>query len=255
MGKRKATKELTVGEMVAQQKAELATQAMNPTSWGKVTLTKNDLIIPRLQLVQAMSEIVAQKKAAPGEIRDSLNNVLMAKEGITLEVIPLFVHKRFKVNKLIEGKGGKVEKEFHEMINIQDNPTLPGFNDDLAWQDAETIEGKLVPIERVRTYDMFFILPKSGRDVAYVMSFASSNIKAAKNMILQMAINQEAGKTPAAYCFNLDITTKTKDRSTWFVIDSTLGREASEDEQGQAFKWYKRLQAGEAKVHDDIEVV
>jgi hypothetical protein len=116
MGKRKATKELTVGEMVAQQKAELATQAMNPTSWGKVTLTKNDLIIPRLQLVQAMSEIVAQKKAAPGEIRDSLNNVLMAKEGITLEVIPLFVHKRFKVNKLIEGKGGKVEKEFHEMI-------------------------------------------------------------------------------------------------------------------------------------------
>ncbi len=83
------------------------------------------------------------------------------------------------------------------------------------------------------------------------MSFASSNIKAAKNMMLQMALNQEQGKTPAAYCFDLDIGTQSKGKNTWFVINATLGRASTEDEQGKAYKWYKRVHGGEAKVQDD----
>lgn len=254
MGKKKTTREKAVGELIARQAAELTTQGTNPMSWNKVTLTKNDLIIPRLQLTQPTSDIVTvQRKAQAGEIRDNLNNSLMAKEGTTLEVIPLYCLKRFKVNKVFEAKG-KIKKEFLEMVAIQDNPMEPGFNDDLPWKGKQLVEGKTEDIERIRTYEMFFIIPKLGRDVAYVMSFASTNIKAAKNIMLQMALNQEAGKTPAAYCFNLDINTKSNEDSTWYVIDATLGREATEEEQGKAFKWYKRVQGGEAKVHSDEEI-
>ena len=255
MGKRiKSTRGMTVSELIAKRDADITATALNPMSWGRVNLTKNDLIIPRLQLVQAMSEVVTQKKASPGEIRDSLNNSLLAKEGTPLEVLPFYSMKKFKVNKISEVKG-KTRKEFHKMVLIQDNPAAPGYNEELAWNDEEMIGGVMTKIERVRTYDLFFVIPKLGRDIAYVMSFASSNIKAAKNILLQMALNQEAGKTPAAYCFNLDIVTKSNDDSTWYVIDATLGRGAEEDEQGKAFKWYERLQAGEAKAHSDDESV
>lgn len=256
MGKRKATKEKTVGELVAEQRKDLAVQAMNPTSWSQVTLTKNDLIVPRLQLVQATSDIFRQKKAMPGDIIESLNGSKVASEGKPLEVIPIFVFKKYRVMKMVENsKTKQLDKEFHETIAIQDNPMMPGYNDDLPYQSTQKIDGKDTPILNERTYDMYFTLPKAGRDIAYVMSFSSSNMKSAKKILLQMALNQEAGKTPAAHCFNLDIITQTNDKSTWYVTEAKLGREATEDEQGQAFKWYKRLQAGEAKAHDETESV
>lgn len=257
MGKKKTpTKGKTVGELVAEQRKDLTTQALNPTSWGKMTLTKNDLIIPRLQLVQAMSDLFRQKKAMPGDIIESLNGTKVASEGKPLEVIPIFVFKKYKVSKMVENsKTKQVEKEFLETVAIQDNPTILGYNDDLSYQDTRDIEGKTVPILNERTYDLYFTLPKVGRDIAYVMSFSSSNMKSAKKILLQMALNQEAGKTPAAYCFNLDIITQSNEKSTWYVTEAKIGREATEDEQGQAFKWYKRLQAGEAKAHEESESV
>lgn len=253
MAKRKITTKIgdKVNELITKQEAALTAAAMDPTAWGKMSLTKNDLIIPWLQLTQPTSDIVTvQKKALPGEIRDSLNNSLLAKEGLPLEVIPFYVMKKFKVNKVIESKG-KVKKEFLRMTPIQDNPTQPGFNDNLPWTDKEMIDGQMCNIENIRTYDVFLIVPSLGRDLAYVMSFSSTNTKAAKNMMLQMALNQEQGKTPAAYCFDLSIGTKSNDDSTWFVIGASLGREATEKEQGQAFKWYQRVQGGEARVHEE----
>lgn len=250
--KKVKTKGLTVGEMITKQNNELTEAALDPMSWGKVTLTKNDLIIPRLILMQGTSDSVKKKLAQLGEIRDSLNNTLLADENKPLQVIPFYVYKKFKEMQIIESKG-KIEKEFLRHVVIQDNPSLPGYNDDLPWQDKEEIDGKEYSIDRIRTYDVFFVLPELGRDVAYVMSFSSTNIKAAKNMLLQMALNQEQGKTPAANCFELKVSTKANDKNTWYIVEATLGRESTDQEQGKALKWYRRVQAGEAKAQEEEE--
>lgn len=250
----KSTKKVVkVNELIAKEPSVPSTQFQQ---WSAPKMTKNDLVIPKMRLAQATSEAVQQKKAQPGEIRESLNNTLLLSGPDKLEAIPFFVLKKWHVHKLVQQKNGSIKKEYLATIPIQDNPLVEGFNDELLWKDKQKDEnGVLIDISRTRTYDVFFILPKLGRDIPYVMSFSSTNTKAAQNIMTQMNINLEAGKTPAANCFDFTIGTKSNADNTWYVTDAVLGREATFEEQDQAYKWYKRLNTEKLNIHDDGEPV
>lgn len=139
-------------------------------------LFQNDILIPKVWLVQAMSEMRKEKKAEEGQFVDSQSGEILADLAEELKFVTLKTFKRWQTFKLVQ-EGQKIKKEF-----ISSEIMVFGKNHDLPYED--TIEGE--KIVRRQVISAYILLEKDatqGINRPYIVDFAASSKGAGRALI------------------------------------------------------------------------
>ncbi len=232
-------------ELETKKSGELA--ASDTESWGQSPIvTAQDIVIPKILPLQHMSEKVTQGKGKYGEFRDTLSNNLFGDLAQPVEFVPFHVEKKWLEFEMIPKKGGAPKREYRGTVKIQDNPTQPGYNDELPLRE----EG----LERDRCMDFYVVVPSevaAGEALPYVISFRRTSLKGGKKLMTQMYVrNRAAGKVPAATVMKLVGTDTSNDDGSYIVQDVELGRAATNEEVIAAKYWYDIIKKGGARVDE-----
>lgn len=231
--------------------SNLPAEALDLDAWGeRQIVTSNDIIIPKILPMNFMSEKVKDGEAAYGEMRDTLANKKFSDLNTTFEFVPFYMEKKWYEFDIITNKAGAKKREFARVVSIQDNPTKPGYNDDLKYAEAT--------VERDRVVDVYVLIPseiEQGLDMPYVLSFRRTSLRAGKKLLQQMFVaNYAAGKVPAAVTMKLSTKSVSNDDGEFVVMDVNASRESSAKEISECLKWLKLIRAGQTKL-DDSDVV
>jgi len=139
-------------------------------------LFQNDILIPKVWLVQAMSELRKEKKADEGQFVDSQTGELLADNGEQLNFVVLKTFKRWQTFKMVQD-GNKIKKEF-----VSSEIMVLGKNHALPYQ--ETIEGE--DIVRRQVISAYILLERdatAGLNKPYIIDFAASSKLAGRKLI------------------------------------------------------------------------
>ena len=141
-----------------------------------------DIVLPRILLMQSQSDLVAQKKAKPGDYLNSLTGEILGGEGKSFEIIPLFCapkswHTSEKGPRDGKPKWKKVQSEAEIMkeYGVQ-------LAKDVPWE--EELPGRVMRFNK-RTLN-FYVLVKSeveaGEGFPYMLSFQSTAYNVGKKL-------------------------------------------------------------------------
>ena len=223
-------------EVTKVESKELAEVGLDAWGQEEVEVSSNDLVIPKLWLMQPLSEMVAEKELAKaGEIVDSLSEEVIGGPDKPVKIVP------FKVEKL--------------WYTIKDN----GDKGELVSIDAVTKENEGLEREyeldgdkykRMFTYKFFCV--KEGSSLPFIIIFKSTSIRAGKQMFTEMYIkNRMAGKSPAAKYMEISSEKKKNEKGTFFVFTVKAGDDAPVELQTMALDWFKTLKVETFKEASD----
>ncbi len=234
------------GTEIAAPKATalVAEPPVNLNDWGVPQLTSQDIIIPKILAMQAMSKQVVSGEAKMGEFRESLNGNILGDIANPIEFIPFYVEKVFVVMK--KGKGENDQFKFSRQVPITAQTEGHPFFD----TDPEGFQEKWY-----RTMNVYCLLPDQPGGIPHMFSFRSSSAKAGTKVATIMFFeNIKAGKTPASMVLKVFGEKTKNDKGTFVVMDVKKVRESTKDEVANCFEWVKTVMAGKVKVdHRDLE--
>jgi hypothetical protein len=229
-------------EIANKEKSEVAI-ALDQNEWGVTEVSSRDIIIPRILLMQPMSDKVTAGDAAFGEFRESLNNEKLGDFKAGFEFVPFHMEKVF-----IEYKVNGQKKDYLRVV-----PITPQ-NEDLPYNDVEKGEdGVSFEVSRDRVMNFYVLLPSElevGGAIPYILSARRTSMTAGKKLATQMFVkNIAAKKTPASTVCIATCGKQSNDEGTWAVMDVAPTRQSPDQYVVEALKWLKMIKAGKAKAH------
>ena len=118
--------------------------------WGDTGVNVgNDLLLPKLLVMQPASDLVTDGKAVMGEFRNSVTGEKLGSIVEPIELVAFHVMKTLDILKLTEG-----QYLWNRSLPLVENVTSPDYNDNLPWEGTDE-DG--TPIKRVRRLN-FFVL-------------------------------------------------------------------------------------------------
>jgi hypothetical protein len=220
---------------------------MNASDWGNGGVSAQDIIIPRILLMQPMSQKVTGGEAAFCEFRESLSNDLIGGIEAPFQIIPFHLEKvwiEFNVD-------DPNEKEFLQVVPITpQNQQLPY---EYEYRDED---GKLCKGMRDYTMNFYVLRPEDieiGAAIPYILSMRRSSLMAGKKLATQMYVkNTNAGKTPASTIMTVSCSKTTNDKKqTYAIMDIKPLKAAGDAYVREAFKWVSLIQQGKTKAHEE----
>lgn len=258
MSKKKKQETEAVESNVPQVKEAnaVATEFQNQAAWGGSSqVSQQDIIIPRIFLMQPMSDKVTAGEAAFGEFRESLSNEKLGDFKEALNVIPFMMKKVFVEYELIPENNGKIKKVF-----IKQYPIVPA-NESLPYTDRMEIENRdgsnkrTADVSRDRVLQFYVLLPNeidTGSALPYIISARRSSMQAGKKLATQMFVkNAMAGKTPASVMMKISSKKESNDEGTFAVLDVAPIGATPDKYVAEAFKWLNLLNQGAVKEHQE----
>jgi len=205
---------------------------VSAATWGAIEdIDGGDLLVPKIFHQQAMSKLVAEGSAKPGDFCDSLTGEILATKDKPLEVIIFGMYKSMIISK---------HDPFSNKFKLDKVVTITPEN---AMQFAgkpfveETPEGQF---KNNLQYNYYCLIPSKLGELPYVLSLGSTKTKSAKkiNTILSKLAN--AGKPGAAIVFNLLSVSEKNDQGSWFGLQVDQGRASTPEEMQAAYNWYTK---------------
>lgn len=192
-------------------------QALNSFS----DVDARDLVLPRLLLMQGLSEMVTEEKAKMGEILNSLTGEVLGGRGKPVEIIPFFLTRNFIVSE-------KLGDKFEWRGNVAADHT------NAHWKEQSHREEMVNGVLTRRDYSMdFFALlaDEAGQEDALPVqiSFRRTSLKAGKQLYTRFLLTK--GKPTTTWL--LDSKKKENDQGTFYVLEVTRGKPLT-DKQRQA---------------------
>lgn len=220
---------------VAKQESTEVVEVPQMSDWGEVEVDASNILIPKVLLMQGLSEMVADEKAKIGDMLYSLDDKIIGGTEKPLEFIPFHIDMIWIV---------KHDGEFHH-IEPQN-----AANKNLQWE--ELVNG--VQVQNVLCMNVYAILAND-LSMPVIIPFKSTSLKAGKKVTTQMYFtNKTANMIPPAITMELSSTKTKNDKGTFAVLDTKAKRASSKEEIAAAFKWFKAVNAGETKA-DDSDVM
>ena len=199
-------------------------------------VTDQDIILPRILLMQGLSTKVAEGKAKSGQIIDSLSGGLLADVGKSIEVLPIYRFKSFRLFKDMAGKPQFVKE-------------VPYDADTIDWETKRIreIEEDGEKLKVFITLNVFVLVVDKIKALPYMLSFSSTNYKVGKQF---NSLTIEAKKAGLALPFKTYIFSQehTKnEKGQWFLYTVKKGRPSVQAELDEVGPWLKLIKAGKAK--------
>lgn len=206
------------------------------TSSNEPFITAEDLVVPRVLLMQGASDLVKKRKAQYGDMIDSVEHKILGNPEKPIEVVPFHLVKSWIIY-AIEGKDKKY---------LRTEP-IHSANENLPYQAKENG----IDIERDKVYNFYCVLSSDLLGLPYIVSFRRSSMKAAKTITTQMYFrNVKAGLQKWATAIELGATEESYDGHTYMTFTAKPKRVATKEEQEVCAQWASTI--GTMKV-DAIE--
>jgi hypothetical protein len=187
--------------------------------------------------MQGLSQLVSDEKAKMGDLVDSMSSEIIGNcKDKPVQFIPFHMEKILIVSKKV---GNDFEFERIEKVSPENEgkPYEEQIGDDLFKNEFAM---------------NFYVLRPEDMSLPYIISFKGMSRKAGKILATQMFVrNAAAGKIPPAFVMELSGTKTKNDKGTFYVLESKAIRESSQEEISSAFQWYKTVNAGGVKTHDE----
>lgn len=207
----------------------------------------SDIVIPKVLLMQGLSELVGERKAQIGDMVRSTTAEKLGDDKAPITFIPLKMQNSWTIQEKINGK--------YEFRRIE---ARTAANEDAPWDYVESG----TDWKRVKTINVFALLPK---DIAafkeeiknevidlektlmpVVISFRSKSFNAGKDVatfFTKVKANLQYNKNVAPYKYELSLTCKQEenDKGKFFVFKVGKSQPIAQDLIEEAAKWYQIL--------------
>lgn len=258
-----ATKEVATVPALAVQPAQLTSSAMAQFANYDMALFQdvgldvsdnkelfsNDLLIPKVWLIQSMSEMRKQKKAEEGQFVDSQTEEVLADIGGMLRFVVLKTFKRWHTFEL-KKVGKEIEKEF-----VSSEIMVFGKNHDLKYE--ETVDGK--DLVRRQVISAYVLLEKdavAGVNKPYIIDFASTSKHGGRVMVSDIATLNNRKLPAFAGFFEMTAIEESFTKGSAFVKKVKFGGFLPKEAMPFLVECYKGLVAIENQIEfDDRDVI
>lgn len=256
--------QVSVKQDLAKREVEGAIAMKTAPVWGTENLDAADILIPRIQLAQAMSVAAQEGEVKPGEIYRSTNTEVLASVGKRLSFIILNTGKSWRVSE--EGRTGQWEYRRREAYTA-DNAKNPWEYEDKSssgkgtssWKRDIELNAYVLLINDVAKE----LKAKSPDDVLFpcLITFSRTSFRSAgKQLMTHIAKAAHLGKPPASWVFNIGSKQEESGSNKYFVFDISpkTERESTKEELALAKHWYEIVKTSAAvKVdqNEDVEVI
>jgi hypothetical protein len=225
-------------------KEELLPAELSGT-WGAEGVDNDDIILPRLLLMQSMSEMVSEKETAePGDIVKSTNETVMGGRDKPLRIIPLSVFKTWTLEM----------KEGSKFVWKANEPMTPqNVNRPIEWTDElknEWRANKVLNFYVLIQNEIAPALAGEGTAIPCLVSFRRTSYMTGRKLASGINESRFMGQPAAARSYELKVAKKTNDLGTWYVYDLGIGTKTTTEEVRYAKQWFDSLSANQVKVHD-----
>jgi hypothetical protein len=212
-------------------------------AWGADDVEASDIRIPRLQLMQAMSEKVAEGDKQPGQIIETSMGMTVAEKGKSINLIPFYIFKDWAIHKKINGKFEWFSREEYtlknsnkpreEVINGEEYKNFLGINV-LAMVESEINDPSALPV---------------------VVTFRSTSLKTGQDISTLGIRAQSVNKPLASFTISLGTKFTKNDKGNFFVyeVQKVKPTENFQEIGPRIFKWYETFKAGKAKLDAESE--
>lgn len=220
---------------------DLALGPEHAGAWGAEGAESVDIVLPRLMLMQGLSDFVKQRKAQMGDIINSLTMKPIGSFETPIPIIPLMKQsKEWLIDECMEPNAKNKIFKFKERL-----PWTP-VNDSLLRE--ELANGILT--RRTLCLNFFVLLPSDIEGLPYLISFRKTSYKTGAKLSTHFTESQMKKAPPARKVFLLGAHEKSRDSNSWYEFDLTPDREATKEELGRAWIWYNTLKKAPVKVDD-----
>ena len=170
-------------------------------------LFSNDILMPKIWLIQQMSEMFAEGKAKLGDYVSSINGEVLADKDTPLYFIVLSMFKRWHTFEMVAGKQEFLSSEI-----------MTTKNANYLYED--TLEGK--SIIRKQVISAYIVLVediKKGINKPYVIDFASTSKGAGRALVTDIATLESANAPSWVGWFALTNKQEENDKGKFQVKD------------------------------------
>lgn len=221
---------------------------------GNEEILSSDIIIPRLMLMQGLSDLVSERKASQGDfIRSTTGGVLGTPEK-PLSFIPLTFNNQWVLSEKV---GKKYEYRSTEPMNASNQDAEWEFKKDGGeWKRTKLINlYALLPsdVKLERDSLMEALKSKSMPDpstalMPILISFRGTSYNAGKTVVTHFARAKKYGLPAYVSTLTLSCTQETNDLGTYYVMKVIEGGKTTPDDQETALDWYGILAQGKHKI-------
>jgi len=264
----KKQKETTVDEKVEIKENPNAIQTATTTAvaepmdnpWGCEDIDPNDVLIPKLLLMQGLSDFVSQGKANIGDIVKSVDGQVVAPRGEKLAFIPL---NTFKSWRIMEKEGDRFEWRKNEPWTAEnEHRDLQWTELGNEWRADRTLNFYVLLVQDLKKErEAMAEIAKGGAipdgDVVVIpclLQFIRSSYNTGRQLLTEFAKAKKFKCPPASWTFNLFSETQTKDKTTYHVFSVERAGVTSKEDLAVAYEWYQTIATKDIKVHEASEV-
>lgn len=216
------------------QKTQLPAEVAN-SAWGAEDANTENVLIPKLLLMQGLSQAVSDEKASMGDFVDST----------TLEVLGTGREKGYKPVRFIPIKCFETWVVYEKLggEKLQFKEIVPFGGENAKWErETETYR-------RDRVLNFYVLLEEQANNPAalpYTLAFRRTSFVAGKKLSThftqcKLAATRGKGRPPAATIFELSATKRENDHGTFYVWDVAPAGETKPEHLQVAYEWFQTL--------------
>ena len=207
------------------------------TAWGAgESIDKQDILIPKINLLQPLSELVQDNKAKAGEFVENVNQTVLGKK------VTFLAFGHFKTLQVWENH--KWKKTISWEPQFQELPF------------EQLVSG--VVTHNVKVLNYYVLLPSElakGIAFPYVLPFKKTGTRAGKKLATIFTKLKLFKAPSAAKVFTLTASLTENDKGKFWVPDVMEIRNSSAEEVAAAKKWHDGLTTAKVQVKEDEEDV
>lgn len=206
-------------------------------SWGAEGVDNTDILIPKLLLMQGLSVLVNEGKAAVGDIVNSVTEKVLGGKGKGVDIVPFFSTKSWVYMEKRNDKYVFVRTEAYTAANA--DRAIEGVTPEgLAYRYDRALNFYALLAEEATRADALPIL----------LSFRRTSYMAGKKIATFFKQCEMLKLPPASKVLTLTSATEKNDLGTFFVFDVASGRVTTKEEVAGAYRWYAAIKKGMHKV-------
>jgi hypothetical protein len=206
----------------------------------------NDILIPRLRLMQPTSEEVGDEKFKMGDIVESLAAEKLGGVDTPLEIVPIHIFKtwrNYRVDGEFKARGGK-------LVSVT---PVTAENEKQPWEGTETIDGKPVPVRRDLSYNAYVLLKRDlESSTAFPMNivFKRTSANAGKQLVSLVYRLGMMGTPMFGKSILLGASKQKKDTNSWAIFEVKTGGAVSSEHQEVCKKWQQIVKTAAVRVDE-----
>lgn len=252
---------------VTKQDTNLTTYQPSPSQ-----VIKSDVVIPKITLMQAMSDLVKAEKAKAGQMVRSSNSEAIGNETMPIDFIPLTIKNDWLISEgTVDPKSKKVKYKFKKY------EARTNKNEGDEWDYVEDN----IPMKRTKILTVFALLPQDieiekkmvqdiengdtpnvdGVLLPVAIQFKGSSFKSGRDISTLFAkaesISRTVGKNVPVYgtTMRLSCVEEANDDGSFFVYKTQPTGKTKEDYRKACASWYAVLNSNNEVKVDESDMV